>query len=329
MTIVPMCTSSNPLRRFLAALVLSAPALCGAQARADDAASLKLVLFDVRFFDTSQEPRDQSAEHAARAAAASERIKAAVDDTPNLKALRPRAEICAAATVECLMDQAKAAGGQAVLTIVVQKSSSLIMQAWARVTQIGTGKTLFARDLSFRGDTDESWDRAFSHLARDLSSQRAQGGWTDATSGEAAKVTAPVKLAIFPFELVDFTAAGGTAAAPDESPWLTQSTEAAKRGLARSGLYAPLDAVVDQKQAAPDCDGCEARLATGLGADQSMRGVVTKLSMTEYRLQMQFRDARTGKVVGSYATDMRVGADYSWPRAVGWLLENKVLASRR
>ncbi|HVI27911.1 DUF2380 domain-containing protein, partial [Hansschlegelia sp.] len=65
------------------------------------------------------------------------------------------------------------------------------------------------------------------------------------------------------------------------------------------------------------------------GADQSLRGVVTKLSMTEYRLHMQFRDARAGTVVGSFATDMRVGADYSWPRAVEWLLENKVLTRAR
>jgi hypothetical protein len=75
------------------------------------------------------------------------------------------------------------------------------------------------------------------------------------------------------------------------------------------------------------CDGCEAAIAAKLGADQALVGVVTRVSRTEYRIRYQIRDARTGTLISSKRTELRLGADYSWDRGARWLIENRLLAS--
>jgi hypothetical protein len=39
-------------------------------------------------------------------------------------------------------------------------------------------------------------------------------------------------------------------------------------------------------------------------------------------------DAASGTVVSSNFTDLRMGANYSWPRGVKWLMSNRVLADK-
>ena len=49
-------------------------------------------------------------------------------------------------------------------------------------------------------------------------------------------------------------------------------------------------------------------------------GVVIKISMMEYVVQFQVRDARSGEVVFRYSTGLRMGANYSWSRGVRSLM---------
>jgi hypothetical protein len=96
--------------------------------------------------------------------------------------------------------------------------------------------------------------------------------------------------------------------------------------LAESGRYSVVDtmSVADAVIAAggaQHCDGCDAPLARGLGADQSMVGLVTRVSRTEYTLLIVVRDAETGAILSSGFTGLRLGANYSWPRGVEWLME--------
>jgi hypothetical protein len=56
----------------------------------------------------------------------------------------------------------------------VQKTSTLILQVFARVVDSETTALVASRDLNFRGDTDESWLRMERFLAEQLA---------DATSG--------------------------------------------------------------------------------------------------------------------------------------------------
>ena len=147
-------------------------------------------------------------------------------------------------------------------------------------------------------------------------------------AAERASSSAPIKIAVFRFELEDFSAAAGSGSAPNESAALTQSTAEAERLLNKSGRYKVVGtagADIRAKDGLRDCGGCEAPVAAKLGADEALIGVVTKVSMTEYRVQLQVRDTHDGHVLATYRTDLRMGADYAWPRGVRWLVENQML----
>ena len=148
-----------------------------------------------------------------------------------------------------------------------------------------------------------------------------------------AEAPVPVKLAVFPFELEDFSAGAGYIP-PDEidREQLRLSTEEARRVIAESGRYRLVDVSAVNDEAAKagklrDCDGCEARIAAGLNADQSMIGIVTRVSRTEYAVTYKMRDARSGAIVDTEQTDLRMGANVAWSRGARWLIQNRLLAS--
>jgi hypothetical protein len=156
--------------------------------------------------------------------------------------------------------------------------------------------------------------------------------WAGSASVVFAASHAPAKVAVFAFELVDFSAAVEHGTSPVETAYLAQSTEEARKQLLQSGRYSIVttdgaDVGTAKGQGLRNCGGCEAGIAMKLGADQALIGVVTKISMTEYTLQMQIRDARTGAVIMSAKSGLRIGADYSWSRGVRWLMQNRILAA--
>ena len=144
-----------------------------------------------------------------------------------------------------------------------------------------------------------------------------------------------VKIAVFDFELEDKSAGGGIIA-PDaiDIENLKISTEEARRMLSASGRYS----IVDANSAAAEvisaggilhCTGCEGPLGKKLGADQAMVGVFTRITRTEYTLQILVRDTQTSAVVSNDFTGLRMGANYSWPRGVKWLMNNRILSAQR
>jgi len=148
-------------------------------------------------------------------------------------------------------------------------------------------------------------------------------------AGAPVPAAASVKIAVFPFELDDYAAASKQG----ETQYLSQATEEAKQQLQQSGRYSLVDTAHADLAAAEGqnlrtCNGCAAAIAKKLGADQALVGVVTRISNTEYLVKFQISDARTGDVVGDYATDLRMGADYSWSRGVRWLVQNRLLAEK-
>jgi hypothetical protein len=146
-----------------------------------------------------------------------------------------------------------------------------------------------------------------------------------------AEAPTPVKLALFPFELEDSSAAAGYVAPDDiDREQLRLSTEEARRLIAASGRYQLVDVGTATDLAAKagklrDCDGCEAKLAAGLNAEQSMIGIVTRVSRTEYAVTYKIRDARSGAIVAVEQTDLRMGANVAWSRGARWLIENRLL----
>jgi hypothetical protein len=151
---------------------------------------------------------------------------------------------------------------------------------------------------------------------------------------EAAEPNA-VKIAIFDFELDDRSAGGGIIGQDAiDTENLKRSADEARRMLSASGRYS----IIDAGSAAAEvlsaggirhCNGCEGPLARRLGADRSLVGVVTRVNRTEYTLQILVRDAQTGAVLSNDFTGLRMGANYSWPRGVKWLMNNRILTRLR
>ncbi|UPJ50813.1 DUF3280 domain-containing protein [Bradyrhizobium sp. 200] len=152
-----------------------------------------------------------------------------------------------------------------------------------------------------------------------------------AAAGAAEPVTpSPIKIAVFPFELEDFSA-GAAYVPPDDidREQLRLSTEEARRLIVASGRYQLVDVSAANDQAAKagklrECDGCDARIAAGLGADQSMIGIVTRITRMEYAVTYKLRDARSGAIVAVAQTDLRMGANVAWSRGARWLIENRL-----
>ena len=148
-------------------------------------------------------------------------------------------------------------------------------------------------------------------------------------------VPSPVKMAVFPFELEDFSAAAGYVPPDDiDREQLRLSTEEARRLIAASGRFQLVDVSAVDDQAAKagklrDCDGCEARIAAGLNADQSMIGIVTRITRMEYAVAYKIRDARSGALVDVKQTDLRMGANVAWSRGARWLIENRLLVQAK
>jgi hypothetical protein len=153
-----------------------------------------------------------------------------------------------------------------------------------------------------------------------------------AAAGAAETVApSPVKMAVFPFELEDFSAAAAYVPPDDiDREQLRLSTEEARRLIAASGRYQLVDVSAVSEEAAKagklrDCDGCEARIAAGVDADQSMIGIVTRITRMEYAVTYKIRDARSGALVDVKQTDLRMGANVAWSRGARWLIQNRLL----
>jgi len=141
----------------------------------------------------------------------------------------------------------------------------------------------------------------------------------------------PVKIAVFPFELEDFSA-GAAYVPPDEidREQLRLATEEARRLIVESGRYQLVDVSAANEPAAKagklrDCDGCDAKIAAALGADQSMVAIVSRITRTEYAVTYKIRDARSGALVDVKQTDLRMGANVAWSRGARWLIERRLL----
>jgi len=149
-----------------------------------------------------------------------------------------------------------------------------------------------------------------------------------------AATAAPIKLAIFDFELEDFSAGGSSAGeTPSDAAQLASITSEVGQLLAQSGRYnlvdvGSADAAAAKAHALRECDGCDAAIARQLGAEQSFVGVVKRVSRTEYTVRFQIRDARTGAVVANEDSGLRMGADYSWNRGTARLIKDRLLEGR-
>lgn len=146
-----------------------------------------------------------------------------------------------------------------------------------------------------------------------------------------AEQTKRMSIEVFPFELEDKSAGAGIIP-PDEHDrrYLSESARVAKDMLSQSGRFTIVEAQAGNEQpAAPhglrNCGGCEGKIAKEHGASLALLGVVTRVNRTEHTMFIRILDAKTGKPVSVGFTDLRMGANYAWPRSVKWLMTNRIL----
>ena len=141
----------------------------------------------------------------------------------------------------------------------------------------------------------------------------------------------PMSIEVFPFELEDRSAGAGIIPPDDhDRRYLSESAQVAKDMLSKSGRYTVIDAPAgDEKAIAPNglryCGGCEGKIAKEHGASLALLGVVTRINRTEHTMFIRILDVETGKAVSPGFTDLRMGANYAWPRSAKWVLQNRIL----
>ena len=141
---------------------------------------------------------------------------------------------------------------------------------------------------------------------------------------------APVKIAVFDFELEDSTPSAALLSKPTTgAAAMDKVSNAAREELARSGHFIVIDASKSDakpvaQKALRDCDGCEAGIAQQLGAQQSLIGVVSKVTQTDYYVVIRIRDARTGKILDQQEANF-AGDEQGWATGVRMLIRHQVL----
>jgi hypothetical protein len=319
-----------PLRSVAAVAAVGLTVALGGQGVEADVASahpIALAILDLDYVDTSGEPTDQVAAHQRRAA---DFASALQRDLVANGQYRIVPMSCGSEPCEPVMNPAelqkaaRAAGARFVLLGGVHKMSSLVQWAKIQIADEEQGQIVFDRLLTFRGDTDEAWQRAESFVARDVLNSTP-------TFGKQGDAIGPVKLAVFEFELEDFSGGAGIIPESDQDrEQLRLATETTRRLLAESGRYSLVDVSgADGADVSAHslrlCDGCDAAIAGKLGADQSLVGIVSRITRTDYAVTFKLRDTRTGAPIAVEQTDLRIGANYSWNRGAAWLIKNRLL----
>lgn len=141
---------------------------------------------------------------------------------------------------------------------------------------------------------------------------------------------AVVKLAVFDFELEDATPAAALLGQTSRSDAVMEKVSAdARQMLARSGRYllvdvSDVDAQPVREKGLRNCEGCEAGIALEAGAEQALIGVVRRVTQTDYYVQIQITDARTGKILNQQSANF-AGSAEGWSSGVRMLLKHQVL----
>ncbi|HVJ51772.1 MAG TPA: DUF3280 domain-containing protein [Aliidongia sp.] len=147
----------------------------------------------------------------------------------------------------------------------------------------------------------------------------------------ASAEAAAIRLAIFDFELEDRSAgASVTEGSAEDEEQLGRVTAKVRELIAQSGRYdlvdvASADAAAVRTHTLRQCNGCDAAIGLKLGAEQSLVGIVSRISRTEYQVAVSIRDTRTGAVIAAAQTGLRIGADYSWDRGAARLIQDRIL----
>jgi hypothetical protein len=165
-------------------LILAVGLLCGAAfavvspaAATESAPSpLPIAVLDLVYVDTSGEARDQTQEHAARIRHFSDALRSDLERSGKFRIVTARcgsAPCSASGEPSELLARAREAGAKLVLIGGIHKQSTLIQWAKVQAVDVDTGRPVLDKLLTFRGDSDEAWERAEAFAAREVAALAA------------------------------------------------------------------------------------------------------------------------------------------------------------
>lgn len=157
-----------------------------------------------------------------------------------------------------------------------------------------------------------------------------------ASSGDPSASLSPgkkIKIVVFPFNLEDISAAGRAGSAPDAAPYLARATDEARRALICSGRYTLIDPAsadpgAEAGRSLQNGNGCEAAIASKLGADQYLIGVILRPEMVEYGAKIWIADARDGRILSTSVLPLSLGGAESWASGVRLLMQRLTAPAR-
>lgn len=159
------------LFRVLAFGLFLVPSCGSADAGGDPSPGTVIAVVDFDYTDGSGEVRDQREEHQLRLAAFMTALRADLQARANLRVVTPSCQpaACASGTTrDDLVAAARQAGATILLTGGIHKMSTLVQWANAEAIDTATGRVLFHKLFSFRGDNDDAWRRAESFIANEI-----------------------------------------------------------------------------------------------------------------------------------------------------------------
>src|SRR3954451_9277269 len=187
---------------ILSALLLFILPAASSPAGAEDA--IGVAMDDFSYTDTSAEPANQTAAHERRLSAFMAALRRDISADGRYRPV-PSAQDGAAF---------KVIGG-------IQKTSTLVQWAKVAVIDVGGRKVVMDKLYTFRGDNDESWERAEIFVSAEIMA--------------ALATPAPIAMAVFDFEVDDNTAAPAAGLATADASYLAEATGSVRDALGQSG----------------------------------------------------------------------------------------------
>lgn len=158
-----------------ALILMSATVLIeAAQTRASDAPSgpVPIVVLDLDYVDTSGEVRDQRQEHETRLRRFSDALRSDLARSGKYRIVTAKCGSAPCTTTGSqpseLLAQARDAGARLLLMGGIHKESTLLEWAKIQVVDLEANRLVLDKLLTFRGDTDEAWDRAEAFAAAEV-----------------------------------------------------------------------------------------------------------------------------------------------------------------
>jgi hypothetical protein len=155
----------------LVGIILAPGLACAASARPAER-SVGVAIADFAYVDTSNEPSDQAAAHRRRLQAfmAALRRDFAADKRYRLVSLSCGASPCTedGTAPSDLLRAAAEAGAKFLVVGGIHKQSTLIQWAKLDAIDVGANRVLLDKLFTFRGDSDEAWERAETFMSREV-----------------------------------------------------------------------------------------------------------------------------------------------------------------